>query len=115
MTTSNIEVRVSECHCMGLDSKYRFILLFFVCIIFYRRIRVRMSETTTKDLSLRQIYEESIEYALNYCKRRPFMSALIALEVGSYAYFAIKKWKQSLVWKNTILELTLKGDYTVYT
>eukprot|EP00485_Elphidium_margaritaceum_P019127 CAMPEP_0202729168 /NCGR_PEP_ID=MMETSP1385-20130828/185997_1 /ASSEMBLY_ACC=CAM_ASM_000861 /TAXON_ID=933848 /ORGANISM="Elphidium margaritaceum" /LENGTH=76 /DNA_ID=CAMNT_0049395425 /DNA_START=662 /DNA_END=888 /DNA_ORIENTATION=- len=41
------------------------------------------------------------------------MAGLIALECGSWAYFALKKFTKSFIWNHTVLELEIKGDYTM--
>lgn len=64
----------------------------------------------------RQVYNDSVDYCIGFAKRRPIMAALIALELGSWTYVATKKFTKSFIWWNTVLELEIKGDYTmVYT
>ena len=64
-----------------------------------------------KDIS-RKMYDDSVDYCIDFARRRPIMAALIALEFGSWAYVGLKKFSKSFIWWNTVLELEIKGDYT---
>ena len=65
-----------------------------------------------KDISLKQVYDDSVDYCLDFTRRRPIMAALFALEMGSWAYMGLKRFSKSFIWWNTVLELEIKGDYT---
>lgn len=56
---------------------------------------------------------QTLDYCKNFARRRPIFATLIALEIASWAYIGIRKHTKSYIWWNTILELDLKGDYTM--
>ena len=53
-------------------------------------------------------FVESIEFA----KSRPIVTALIAIETGSWIVRSIKRFIKSRIRSTTMLELELQGDYT---
>lgn len=102
-------------------------MIFALCVIFYqyylnRKSKQRMSSRSRsnkkpfveviKEISLKKIYDDSVDYCTDFARRRPIMAALIALELGSWAYVGLKKFSKSFIWWNTVLELEIKGDYT---
>mmetsp|Transcript_38206 Transcript_38206/g.61164 ORF Transcript_38206/g.61164 Transcript_38206/m.61164 type:complete len:978 (+) Transcript_38206:17-2950(+) len=116
---------------VGVYSKYR--SQFFVallCLLLYRFYlksilsKKRMSTSNSsaspssvtsewlKSATLR-LYHESKDYCIDFAKRRPIMATLLAIEMGSWAYIATKNFAKSFIWRNTVLELEIKGDYTM--
>ena len=65
-----------------------------------------------KEISFKKVVDDSVDYCLDFARRRPIMAALIALELGSWAYMGLKRFRKSFIWWNTVLELEIKGDYT---
>lgn len=109
--------------------KLRILVAFLWLLVFYRyftrrskrAVSHKMDKRTAKDtvmetlksISLKQLYDETAEYVIEFCKRRPIVAALIALELGATTYYELKKYSKSFIWWNTVMELEIKGDYTM--
>ena len=54
----------------------------------------------------------AVEDVIEFAKSRPILTALIAIETGSWVVRSIKRFIKSRIRSNTVLELELQGDYT---
>eukprot|EP01083_Nonionella_stella_P284914 969886_1 len=110
---------------IGENSKIRNFIILLLLLVFYQyylkkktknmsnKNNETLMETIKKSLSLSRIYNETKDYCIDFAKRRPIMATLIALELGSWTYLTLKKISQKFIWWNTVLELQIKGDYTM--
>ena len=103
------------------DRKLRTFTALLLCLALFRYLKNKKSSQPgndsvlqrLKNMSAKRVLDETKEYCVSFCKRRPIMAALIALELGSWAYLGLNRFRKSILWHNTVLELEIKGDYTM--
>eukprot|EP01084_Bolivina_argentea_P174434 302176_1 len=66
-----------------------------------------------RSISLEKVKNGAIEYCTDFCKRRPIMASLIDLELGTWTYLGLKRFAKSFIWRNTVLELEISGNYSL--